>query len=94
MSYDTKSVTLHIDDMDFLKGQEFDWSLSHVEATIKKAFDSTDVGPVTSFKNFGMLEIVPGTSYSKAAYVEAEKGFFILSGSLTEHFIVNYARWD
>ena len=94
MSFDTKSVTLYVDDLDFLKDQEFDWSASHVEATVKKAFDSTDLGPVTDFKNFGVSEIVPGTSYSMVAYIEANSGFFILSGSLTDHFIVTYARWD
>jgi hypothetical protein len=46
------------------------------------------------FRNYGVSEIVEGVVYSKAAYIETEAGYFILSEGMLGHISVTYSRWD
>lgn len=94
MAFDTKTVTLHEDDLDFLGDAEFGWSRDQVEAVVKHAFDQTDIGEQASFRNFGVGELVQGIVFSKAAYVETGSGYFIISADMMQHIIVTYSRWD
>lgn len=94
MAFDTKTIVLHQDELDFLGDNEFGWSFADVEAVVKKAFDQTAVGEQTNFRAFGVSEIVAGNSYSKVAFVETDSGYFTISASMLEHIIVTFARWD
>ena len=94
MPFDTKTVTLHEDDLGFLGEDGFDWSPSQVQDVIKHAFDQTEIGVQDNFRNFGVGEIVKGNDNSKAAFVETDSGYFIVSTDMMLHIIVTYSRWD
>lgn len=52
MSFDTKTVELHEDDMALVGDEGFDWSEAQSIAAVKLAFDMTDLGPPSNSKNF------------------------------------------
>jgi len=93
MTFDTKTVTLHQDDLEFLS-DDFDWSSIHVKSVVKHAFDQTDIGEQINFRNFGVAELVEGNANSKAAFVETDSGYFIVSTDMMLHIIVTFSRWD
>ncbi len=43
MSFDTKTVELHEDDMALVGDEGFDWSEAQAIAAVKLAFDMTDI---------------------------------------------------
>ncbi len=94
MAFDTKTVTLHEDAIEALGGNEFNWSQEQTIAIVKLAFDNTEIGPQQNFRSFGATEIVKGAQYSRAAYVETDSGYFIISIDMMQHINVTYARWD
>ena len=94
MAFDTKTVELHEDDMPFVGDDGFDWSEAQVTAAVKLAFDKTDIGPHSKYKNYGSSEVVTGTHTSKVAYIESEMGYFVLSAGFLQHVVVTYHRWD
>ena len=91
---DTKTITLYQDDLNFIGEDGLEWTASEVECIVRAAFDQTDIGAQTNFRNFGTSEVVPGTSYSRAAYVETDSGYFFVSEDMMLHIIVTYSRWD
>ena len=94
MAFDTKTITLHQDDLGFLNDCEFDWSQSQIQAIIKHAFDSSEIGVQQNFRSFGTNEVIQGTSYSKVAYVETDSGYFFVTEDMIQHIIVTFSRWD
>lgn len=94
MAFDTHTVTLHQDDLDFLGDDDFDWSLDQVKSVVKFAFDQTEIGVQEAFRNYGVSEIVESVAYSKAAYVETNSGYFVLSVDMMLHIIVTFSRWQ
>ncbi|MEZ9003807.1 hypothetical protein AB6E26_14080 [Vibrio splendidus] len=93
---DTYTVTLHQDDLTFQNGNEFDWSEGQISYLVNYAISNSEIGidPQSDFKNFAVSEINPGIGYSKAAYIESESGYFIVSEDMMLHLNVVFSRWD
>jgi len=94
MGFDTRTVELHEDDMKFVGDDGFDWSEAQVTAAVKLAFDQTEIGVQSKFKNFGTSDVVRDLFTSKVAYIESEMGYFVLSAGFLQHIVVTYHRWD
>jgi len=93
---DTYAVTLHQDDLTFQNSDGFDWSEGQVTYLLNHAISTSEIGIDTQsdFRNFAVSEINPGIGYSKAAYIESESGYFIVSEDMMLHLNVVYSRWD
>lgn len=94
MAFDTKTVELHEDDMDFVGDDGFDWSEAQVTAAVNLAFEQTDIGKQSKFKNHGSSDVIKDVCTSKVAYIESEMGYFVLSAGFLQHVVVTYHRWD
>lgn len=101
MTNDTRTITLHQDDIPFINNgdcgeNEFDWSEEQIVLLVTHALSTSDLdlGTQTNFRSFGVREIVEGITYSKAAYIESDSGYFLISEDMLLHLNVTYSRWD
>lgn len=94
MAFDTKTITLHEDNLDFLGDEPFDWSEGQVVVVVKAAFDNTELGEQTNFRAFRMVEMVGGSEHSRVAFIESDSGYFFVSADMLLHIVVTFARWD
>lgn len=93
---DTYTITLHQDNLVFQNSDEFNWLEEQAKYLVNHAISNSDLGidPQSEFRNFAVAEINPGIGYSKAAYIESESGYFIISEDMMLHLNVVYSRWD
>jgi len=96
MTLDTRTITLHQDDINFPEDGEFNWSEEHIKIVVKLAFDCSDLelGEQKNFRNYGCSYISKGVDFSKAAYIETDSGYFHISEDMMLHINVTYSRWD
>ncbi|MDO6547318.1 hypothetical protein [Pseudoalteromonas carrageenovora] len=93
---DTYTVTVHQDDFSFPNNEEFNWTEEQIKVLVNYAIENYDVGisKQNQFKEFATSEINSGISFSRAAYIESESGYFIISEDMMLHLNVVYSRWD
>lgn len=97
MTMDTRTVTLHQENLSFPNGKvEFEFSREHIEFVVREAFSSTDLNLTLpmKFKNYGVSQVTPGVLFSNVAYIESQNGYFIISEDMMQHINITYSRWD
>jgi len=96
MLYDTHTMVVNQGKFSFPYAEEFEWKEGQVAFLVNLAVSNSDMEVETpmNFRNFGVNEIVEGIVFSKAAYIESEAGYFIVTEDMMTHIIVTYSRWD
>lgn len=93
---DTYCVTIHLDKVKFEGDTKFTWLEDQVKLLVNYAITHSEmtIDLQRDFEQFNVSEIAPGIDYSKAAYIQSENGYFIISVDMMRHANVVYSRWD
>ena len=99
---DSQSFHLHIDDVELYDAEGLSLAAAKQAArvaatksgcdgsTLEISADADDLGQTQN----ACREIIPGHSISRACYINASEGYFIITEAMSEQIVVTWSRWD
>lgn len=94
---DTKSITIHEDELSGHPNNYKGWSKEYAQLVIKKALETVKFDNIDAieFTKYFCTEVEEGNSWSEVCYIETKHaGFYFVMRDMIDHINVIYNRWD